>query len=153
MTRVRFPKLEQFMTFRRGFSSTVLRIALLLFAVAISAIGVTSVAQQPKPPAEKDGALEAPRILAAGTTTANIEKSVRVKLKNDVSKQLGEHAIVLLTTRAPVDGLPVFVPFWKSARDGFDITLGDTTLPANTTRIYLGTKNREFTVDWIVVKK
>jgi hypothetical protein len=93
------------------------------------------------------------RILAAGTTIANIEKSVRVKLNGDMAKQLGEDAVVVLTTRAPVDGLPIFVPFWKPAKDGFDITLGVTTLRPNARAEYWGTKNRTFTIDWIVVKK
>jgi hypothetical protein len=95
-----------------------------------------------------------PRIVAAGTTTAHIEKRSRIELPDAVAKKLGDaDYIVIATTRAPTSGLPVFAPFWEAAKNGFDLWLVDLTLPPNSRAEYWGTRNRTFVVDWIVVRK
>jgi len=103
--------------------------------------------------------LEIPRIIAAGTATFHLgavqdnSTNTRVKLAADVVAQLGKDYIVLLTNRYPTGGYPFFDPYWKLAKDGFDITLVDTTLGPNSTSSYEYNKNRTFLIDWIVVKK
>jgi hypothetical protein len=103
--------------------------------------------------------LESPRIIAAGTATFHLgvvqdnATNARVKLNPDVVARLGSDYIVLLTNRYPTGGYPFFDPYWKLAKDGFDITLVDTTLGPNSTSSYESNKNRTFLIDWIVVKK
>ena len=98
--------------------------------------------------------LQQPRIVAAGTTTAHIQKRSRIELPDAAAKKLGDDDyVVIATTRAPTSGLPVFAPFWKPAKNGFDLWMVDLTLLPNSTAEYWGTRNRTFVVDWIVVKK
>jgi hypothetical protein len=97
-----------------------------------------------------------PRIVAAGTATwrcpdlVRNDSSTRVKLPADVVAGLGKEYIVLLTNRLP-GGYPYFVPHWKVAPDGFDITPVDTTVSATTPAGY--GVNRTYVIDWAVVKK
>ena len=101
--------------------------------------------------------METPRIIAAGTATwqlgnaQNNSTSVRVHLKDEIASKIGEDYIVLLTNR--YSGYPFYSPYWKKAKDGFDITLVDTALAPNGTVSYIINVNRTFLVDWIVVKK
>ncbi len=103
--------------------------------------------------------LESPRIIAAGTATFHLgavqdnATNARVKLNPDVVARLGSDYIVLLTNRYPTGGYPFFDPYWKLAKDGFDVTLVDTTPGPNSTSSYEYNKNRTFLIDWIVVKK
>lgn len=105
------------------------------------------------------GALPTPRIVAAGTATFQLGKvqdnatNVRVPLSGDIAARLGEDYIVLLTNRFPTGGFPFFAPYWKRAKDGFDITLVDVTLGPNSTVSNLYNRNKTFLIDWIVVKK
>jgi hypothetical protein len=104
-------------------------------------------------------AMQLPSIVSAGTATflmGAVQDNVtnaRVKLSADVAARLGDDYIVLLTNRYPTGGYPFFVPYWKRAKEGFDITLIDVNLPPNSTSTYLYNKNRTFLIDWIVVKK
>lgn len=97
-----------------------------------------------------------PRIIAAGTATwrcpdlVKNDTSTRVNLPRDVVAGLGKDYIVLLTPRLP-GGYPYFVPHWKLATDGFDITPVDTTVSATTPAGY--GVNRTYIIDWAVVKK
>jgi hypothetical protein len=98
------------------------------------------------------------RIVAAGTATwtrpqdqAN-KTTVRVKLPADVTAQLGKDYIVLLTNRFPTGGYPYFAPFWKTAPDGFDITLVDPALGNGESASY-DNPNKTYGIDWVVVKK
>jgi hypothetical protein len=77
--------------------------------------------------------------------------SVRVQLNRDIAARIGEEYIVLLTPR--FTGFPYYVPYWKKAKDGFDIMLVDTSLAQGGTVSYIFEVNREFPVDWIVVRK
>ena len=101
--------------------------------------------------------METPHIVAAGTATWQLGKgqdnstSVRVQLKDEIASKIGEDFIVLLTNR--YSGYPFYSPYWKKAKDGFDITLVDTALAPNGTVSYIINVNRTFLVDWIVVKK
>lgn len=98
--------------------------------------------------------LQQPRVVAAGTITAHIQKRSHIELPEAVARKLGnDDYIVIATTRAPTSGLPVFAPFWKAAKNGFDLWLVDLTLLPNSTAEYWGTRNRTFMVDWIVIKK
>jgi hypothetical protein len=101
---------------------------------------------------------ESCRIVAAGTATWRLGKaqnnstSVRVQLKDEeIASRLGEDYIVLLTNR--YSGYPFYVPYWKKAGDGFDITLVDPTLAPEGSVSDIFNVNRTFLVDWIVVKK
>jgi len=100
---------------------------------------------------------ERPHIVAAGTATWQLGKvqnnstSVRVQLKDEIASRLGEDYIVVLTNR--YSGYPFYSPYWKKAKDGFDITLVDPALAPNGTVSYIFNINRTFLVDWIVVKK
>jgi hypothetical protein len=104
------------------------------------------------------GELQKTRIVASGTTTFKLAgdqdnaTNVRVKLNEEIAKRIGEEYIVLLTQRFPAGGYPFFVPLWKRASDGFDITLVDVALGPNETASYAN-KNKSYLVDWIVVKK
>ena len=97
-----------------------------------------------------------PHIVAAGTATwkcPDLQKntlSTRVELPGNVAQGLGQDYIVLLTNRLP-GGFPYFVPHWKLAPDGFDITPVDTTVTATTPAGY--GVNRTYIIDWVVVKK
>lgn len=103
--------------------------------------------------------MQTPRIIAAGTATFHLgpiqdnATNVRVKLAPDVVARLGTDYIVLLTNRFPAGGYPFFDPYWKLAKDGFDITLVDTALGPDSTASYETNKNRAFLIDWIVVRK
>ncbi len=103
--------------------------------------------------------MQTPRIVAAGTATFHLgpvqdnATNVRVKLAPDVVARLGTDYIVLLTNRFPTGGYPFFDAYWKLAKDGFDITLVDTTLGPDSTASYETNKNRAFLIDWIVVRK
>jgi len=100
-----------------------------------------------------------PRIIAAGTATFELGKVqanatfVRVKLNADVTARLGDEYIVLLATRLPTSRSPLYVPYWKKAEDGFDVTLADVTLAPNGNVSYLYKTDKTFPIDWIVVKK
>jgi TolA-binding protein len=102
--------------------------------------------------------LQKPRIIAAGTATFNLGEEqdnatrTRVQLSGEVATRLGDDYIVLLTTRFPAGGYPFFVPYWKRAKDGFDVTLVDVTLGPNATASYAN-RNKAYLIDWIVVKK
>ena len=108
---------------------------------------------------ELKSTLQKPRIIAAGTATLqlgaeqNNKTNVRIKLNDDIAAKIGDDYIVLLTNRFPTGGFPFFVPYWKQAKDGFDITIVDVNLPPNSTSSYLYNRNRTFLIDWIVVKK
>jgi len=78
--------------------------------------------------------------------------TTRVKLGADVVAALGDNYIVLLTVRLNVGGYPYLVPYWRKAADGFDIFLVDTSLGNLETASYAG-RDREYIVDWAVVKK
>ena len=105
------------------------------------------------------GQMQTPRIVAAGTATFHLgavqdnATNVRVKLDSGVAARLGSDYIVLLTNRFPTGGYPFFDPYWKLAKDGFDVTLVNTALGPNSTSSYEYNKNRTFLIDWIVVKK
>ncbi len=100
--------------------------------------------------------LDGPRVVAAGTATwtrpasQKNDTSTRVKLPAEVVAALGKDYIVLLTSRLP-SGDPYFVPHWKAAPDGFDITPVDTAVTATTPASYA--VRRTYLIDWIVVKK
>lgn len=102
-------------------------------------------------------ALKTPRIVAAGTATIKLgvthdnRTSTRVKLRGDVAAQLGGNCIVQLTNRYPTGG-SFFVPYWKQATDGFDITLADPSL-VGTAIISNRGQNEPYLIDWIVVQK
>jgi len=102
---------------------------------------------------------ETPRIIAAGTATFALGKVqdnatfVRVKLNADVTARLGDDYIVLLTTRVPTGRFPLYVPYWRKAKDGFDVTLASVTLGPDGTVSYLFKTDKTFPIDWIVVKK
>jgi outer membrane murein-binding lipoprotein Lpp len=97
-----------------------------------------------------------PHIVAAGTASwrcPDLQRNVlstRVKLPGDIVAGLGKDYIVLLTNRLP-SGYPYFVPHWKLAPDGFDITPVDTAVSETTPAGY--GVNRTYLIDWIVVKK
>lgn len=101
--------------------------------------------------------METPRIVAAGTATWQLGKvqnnstSVRVQLKDEIASRLGEDYIVLLANR--YSEYPFYSPYWKKAKDGFNITLVDPGLAPDGTVSYIINVNRTFLVDWIVVKK
>jgi hypothetical protein len=103
--------------------------------------------------------MASPRIIAAGTATLELGKVqnnatyVRVKMKAEVTERLGNDYVVLLTTRVPTGSVPLYVPYWKKAKDGFDITLASVTLAAGGTESYLFKTDTSFPIDWIVVKK
>jgi hypothetical protein len=103
--------------------------------------------------------MQTPRIVAAGTATFTLgavqdnATNARVPLKGDVAAKLGDEYIVLLTTRFPTGGYPFFVPYWKRAKDGFDVTLVDVNLGPNSTASYESNRNKTYLIDWIVVKK
>jgi hypothetical protein len=101
---------------------------------------------------------QGPRIVAAGTATwtrpqwqAN-NTNTRVKLNPEITAQLGTNYIVLLTNRSPVGGYPWFDCYWSIARNGFDITLVDTTIAGGGSASY-DNRNTSYLVDWVVVKK
>jgi len=66
-------------------------------------------------------------MVAAGTATWQLGKvqnnstSVRVQLKEGMASRLGEDYIVLLSNR--FSGYPFYSPYWKKAKDGFDISI------------------------------
>jgi hypothetical protein len=104
--------------------------------------------------------LQKPRLVAAGTATftrpkvmANTVRS-RVKLSSDIVKGLGEEYVVLLTMRTPTGGYPYSNCYWKTAADGFDIAVIDSTVtgPGGETASY-SNPNNTYLVDWAVVKK
>ena len=101
--------------------------------------------------------LKTPRIVAAGTATIKLgpthdnRTSIRVKLRGDVVAQLGGNCIVQLTNRYPTRN-SFFVPYWKPATDGFDITLADPAL-VGTAIISKRDQNEPYYIDWIVVQK
>lgn len=102
-------------------------------------------------------ALKMPRIVAAGTATIKLgpthdnRTSIRVKLSPDVVAKLGDNFIVQLTNRYPTRN-SYFVPYWKVATDGFDITLADPAL-TGTAIISKRDQNEPYYIDWIVVQK
>ena len=104
----------------------------------------------------KQVAEQTPRIVAAGTATwvcpdlQKNTKSTRVQLPRDVVAGLGKDYIVLLTPRLP-GGYPYFVPHWKTAPDGFDITPVDTAVTETTPAGY--GVNRTYLIDWVVVQE
>jgi hypothetical protein len=129
---------------------------LWLVALALILVGAThltsSATARPEQSAE-----QTPRIVSAGTAVWKLGKvqdnttSVRVNLKDDITARLGEEYIVLLTPR--FTGFPHYVPYWKKAKDGFDIVLVDPSIARGGSVSYLFAVNREFPVDWIVVRK
>ena len=98
-----------------------------------------------------------PRIVAAGTAIWKLGKaqhnstSVRVQVKDEIASKLGEDYIVLLTPR--YTGYPYYSAYWKKANDGFDVFLVDPEIGSTGSRSYLFEVNRNYPVDWIVVKK
>ncbi len=103
-------------------------------------------------------ALQKQRVVAAGTATYtrsdemdNTRRS-RVKLSKDIVKGLGEDYVVLLTMRIPTGGHPYFNCYWKSADDGFDIAVIDTTLIERSSATYTN-RNNTYLIDWVVIKK
>jgi hypothetical protein len=139
-------------------------VALAIFlAAAYYAASATEVGDQKGTPTDVEKDLQkklaehTPRIVAAGTATwqlgqaQNNATSVRVQLKDEIASKLGDDYIVILTGR--YSGYPFYVPYWKKARDGFDITLVDPTLAPNGSVSYIINVNRNFPVDWVVVKK
>jgi hypothetical protein len=98
-----------------------------------------------------------PRIVAAGTAiwklgnAQNNRTSVRVQLKHEFAAKIGTDYIVLLTPR--YTGFPYYSAYWKKAKDGFEIYLVDPEIGSTGSRSYLFEVNRDYPVDWIVVKK
>ena len=99
-----------------------------------------------------------PNIVAAGTATFQMGAQqdnatfTRVKLAPDITAGLGNDYIVLLTARFPKGGYPYFAPYWKPAKDGFDVTMVDASLGNGGSASY-DNANHTFPIDWIVVKK
>jgi hypothetical protein len=112
----------------------------------------------PSNPGEGKDVAGPPRIVAAGTATFKLGAEqdnatfTRVQTSDEIAARLGEDYIVLLTARYPAGGYPFFVPYWKKAKDGFDVTLVDVTLGPNATASY-ATQAKSYPVDWVVVKK
>jgi hypothetical protein len=107
---------------------------------------------------DRIGQLQKVRVVAAGTATwirpgvlAN-RTSVHVTLAADVTAQLGKDYVVILTSRFPQGGYPYLAPYWTPGSGGFDITLVDTALGNGESAEYAGA-NKNYLVDWIVVKK
>jgi hypothetical protein len=99
--------------------------------------------------------LKTPRIVAAGTATIKLgatqenKTSTRVKLPKNLIAKLGDTCIVQLTNRYPPT-TDFFVPYWKTATDGFDILLADPALVGTG----LNTNQKvSYYIDWIVVQK
>jgi hypothetical protein len=97
-------------------------------------------------------------VVAAGTATsvrpdtlAN-RTTVHVNLPADVVAQLGKGYLVLLTNRFPQFGYPYLAPYWTPGTNGFDIALVETSL-ANGSTVEYARANRNYLVDWIVVKR
>lgn len=128
----------------RVFIGSAAAVILTIIAVSYSESGGQ------KPPAE-------PRIVAAGTAiwklgrAQNNSTSVRVQLRDEIAAKVGDDYIVLLTTR--YTGFPYYSAYWKKAKDGFDIFLVDPEIGSTGSRSYLFEVNRDYPVDWIVVKK
>jgi hypothetical protein len=106
---------------------------------------------------QKQAAEQTPRIAVAGTAIWKLGKvqnnatSVHVQLNAEIAGKIGDDYIVLLTPR--LTSYPFFVPYWKKAKDGFDITLVDPSLGQGSTAEYLFAVNRDYPVDWVVIKK
>lgn len=98
-----------------------------------------------------------PGVVAAGTAIWKLGKmqdnstSVRVQLKEGIASKLGEDYVVLLTPR--FTGFPYYSAYWKKANDGFDILLVDASLGRTGSVSYIFNVNRDYPVDWVVVKK
>jgi len=102
--------------------------------------------------------LQKNRIVSAGTATwtrpelqAN-KTNTRVKLPADIAAGLGKDYVVLLTSHYPKGGFPYFGTYWKAASDGIDITLVDIQINDGTTASY-DNPNREYLIDWVIVKR
>jgi len=98
------------------------------------------------------------RVVAAGTVGWTLPKlqdnksNVRVKLATEIVAKLGDDYIVLLTRRIPVGAYPCLIPYWQKANDGFDVTLADPAV-SPTTPVEYGIRNKNYLIDWIVVRK
>lgn len=105
------------------------------------------------------GETQEPRIVAAGTATFKLGKvqdnatNAHVQLKEEIAAKIGDDYIVIVTNRFPSGGYPFFAPYWKTAKDGFDITLVDSNLGPNGSASYLFSVTKNYLIDWIVVKK
>jgi hypothetical protein len=127
-----------------------------LVALALLLGGATHLTTSAKA-IQQQASEQAPRIVSGGTVVWKLGKvqdnatSVRVQLNADIATRIGEEYIVLLTPR--FTGFPYYVPYWKKAKDGFDIILVDTSLARGGTVSYIFEVNREFPVDWVVVRK
>lgn len=99
-----------------------------------------------------------PQIAMVGTATwtrpdiLENRTGVRVALPPDIARQLGEDYVVILTNRFPKDGYPYLATYWTPADNGFEIRLVEPTLPQGG-KISYASANRNYLVDWIVVKK
>ena len=132
---------------------TSLAIAMLGIAALFGLRGVATSA----PPPNADAG--APRIAAAGTATFTMRAEqdnatfTRVKLPADIAARLSDDYVVVISSRFPKGGYPFFTPYWKPAKDGFDVTMVNPSLGPGGTASYTSNANRTFLVDWIVVKK
>ena len=130
---------------------------LLLPAAALVLTAATILTTTATANKQQQAQTQSPSVVAAGTAVWKLGKfqdnatTVRVQLKDDIAAKIGDDYIVLLTPR--FTGYPSFVPYWKKANDGFDITLIDPALAQGGTVSYLIKVNREVPVDWIVVRK
>lgn len=137
---------------RRRFATRVF----VWIAVAVAAIFAVSRLSRVAESAAPD--VSVPTIVAAGTATFQMRAQqdnatfTHVKLADDIAAGLGNEYIVLLTARFPKGGFPFFAPYWKPAKDGFDVTLVDASLGSGSTASY-DNANHTFPIDWIVVKK
>jgi hypothetical protein len=128
----------------------------LLVALALVLVGATHLLTSATA-SQKQAAEQTPRIVCAGTAVWKLGRvqdnatSVRVQLQDDIAARIGEDYIVLLTPR--FTGFPYYIPYWKKAQGGFDIVLVDPSLAQGGTVSYIIPVNREFPVDWMVVRK
>jgi len=130
-------------------------LAIVMLGIA-ALFGLRGVATSAPPPNVDAGG---PRIAAAGTATFTMKAEqdnatfTHVNLAADIAARLSDDYVVVISTRFPTGGYPFFTPYWKPAKDGFDVTLVDPTIGPGSTAAYTTNANRKFLIDWIVVKK
>src|SRR5262249_21511744 len=74
----------------------------------------------------------------------------RVNLRPEITAKLGQDYIVIVTNRYPTGGFPYFGVYWKPSKEGFDLSLVDTSISWGTTSSY-SNRNKTYLIDWIVV--
>jgi hypothetical protein len=75
-----------------------------------------------------------------------------VTLPAEVAAQIGKDSVVMLTNRFPQYGYPFLAPYWMPGTGGFDIALVETSL-ANGSIVQYAHANRNYQVDWVVVRR